>query len=84
MAVAQRDNGRDACVAIVHQSSGPSRLSAEISCAKAEDGVGAIVLGGAGMFDLPAWMEAEHGPIVIDGVGAAATLAAAPIILRRE
>ena len=51
--------------------------------AKAEDGVGAIVLGCAGMADLAARMEAEHGLTVIDGVGAAAAFAAALVTLRR-
>ncbi|MDO8882960.1 aspartate/glutamate racemase family protein, partial [Pseudotabrizicola sp.] len=46
-------------------------VSAEIARAKAEDGVGAIVLGCAGMADLAARLEAEHGLKVIDGVGAA-------------
>jgi allantoin racemase len=59
------------------------KVSAEIACAKAEDGVGAIVLGCAGMADLAARMEAEHGLKVIDGVGAAAAFAAALVTLRR-
>lgn len=60
-----------------------ARVSAEIARAKAEDGVGAIVLGCAGMADLAARMEAKHGLKVIDGVGAAAAFAAALVILRR-
>jgi allantoin racemase len=60
-----------------------ARVSAEIARAKAEDGVGAIVLGCAGMADLAARMEAEHGLKVIDGVGAAAAFAAALVNLRR-
>lgn len=58
------------------------KVSAEIARAKAEDGVGAIVLGCAGMADLAARMEAEHGLKVIDGVGAAAAFAAALVNLR--
>lgn len=60
-----------------------ARVSAEIARAKAEDGVGAIVLGCAGMADLAARMEAKHGLKVIDGVGAAAAFAAALVNLRR-
>lgn len=59
------------------------KVSDEIARAKAEDGVGAIVLGCAGMADFAARMEAEHGIRVIDGVGAAAALAAALVTLRR-
>jgi allantoin racemase len=59
------------------------KVSAEIARAKAEDGIGAIVLGCAGMADLAARMEAEHGLKVIDGVGAAAAFAAALVNLRR-
>ena len=58
------------------------KVSAEIARAKAEDGVGAIVLGCAGMADLAARMEAEHGLKVIDGVGAAAAFAAALVNMR--
>jgi allantoin racemase len=61
-----------------------AKVSAEIARAKAEDGVGAIVLGCAGMADLAALMEAEHGLKVIDGVGAAAAFAAALVNLRRR
>lgn len=60
-----------------------AKVSAEIARAKAEDGVGAIVLGCAGMADLAAKLEAEHGLKVIDGVGAAAAFAAALVNLRR-
>lgn len=60
-----------------------AKVSAEIARAKAEDGVGAIVLGCAGMADLAARMEAEHGLKVIDGVGAAAAFAVALVNLRR-
>lgn len=59
------------------------KVSAEIARAKAEDGVGAVVLGCAGMADLAARMEAAHGLKVIDGVAAAAALAAALVTLRR-
>jgi allantoin racemase len=58
------------------------KVSAEIARAKAEDGVGAVVLGCAGMADLAARMETEHGVRVIDGVGAAAAFAAALVALR--
>jgi allantoin racemase len=58
------------------------KVSAEIARAKAEDGVGAIVLGCAGMADLAARMEAEHGLKVIDGVGAAAAFAVALVNMR--
>ena len=60
-----------------------AKVSAEIARAKAEDGVGAIVLGCAGMADLATKMEAAHGLKVIDGVGAAAAFAAALVNLRR-
>ncbi|MFN5997036.1 MAG: aspartate/glutamate racemase family protein [Paracoccaceae bacterium] len=60
-----------------------AKVSAEIARAKAEDGVGAIVLGCAGMADLAARFEAEHGLKVIDGVGAAAAFASALVTLRR-
>lgn len=60
-----------------------TKVSAEIARAKAEDGVGAVVLGCAGMADLAARLEAEHGLKVIDGVGAAAALASALVTLRR-
>lgn len=59
------------------------KVSAEIARAKAEDGVGAIVLGCAGMADLAARMEAAHGLRVIDGVGAAAAFAMALVNMRR-
>jgi allantoin racemase len=59
------------------------KVSAEIARAKAEDGVGAVVLGCAGMADLAARLEAEHGLKVIDGVGAAAAFASALVTLRR-
>lgn len=59
------------------------KVSAEIARAKAEDGVGAIVLGCAGMADLAVRLEAEHGLKVIDGVGAAAAFASALVTLRR-
>ena len=60
-----------------------TKVSAEVGRAKAVDGVDAIVLGCAGMADLAANLEAEHGLKVIDGVGAAAAFAAALINLRR-
>ncbi len=57
------------------------KVSAEIARAKAEDGVGAIVLGCAGMADLAARLAAQHGLKVIDGVGAAAAFAVALVNL---
>ena len=57
------------------------KVSAEIARAKAEDGVTAIVLGCAGMADLAARLQAEHGVRVIDGVGAAAAFAAALVAM---
>jgi allantoin racemase len=66
------------------ESSGADlKVSEEIARAKAEDVVGAIVLGCAGMADLAARMEAEHGLKVIDGVGAAAAFAAALVNMRK-
>ncbi len=58
------------------------KISAEIGRARAEDGVGAIVLGCAGMADLVPRFGSEHGLRVIDGVSAATTLARALVILR--
>lgn len=49
-------------------------VSSEIGRALLEDGVGAIVLGCAGMADLAAGLAAEHGVPVIDGVAAATGL----------
>ena len=53
------------------------RVSAEIARALAEDGCGAVVLGCAGMAPLAAPLGARHGVRVVDGVAAAAGLAAA-------
>lgn len=61
-----------------------ARVSAEIARAKAEDGIGAVVLGCAGMADLAARLEREHGLKVIDGVGAAAAFASALVSMRRS
>ncbi|MGL5009185.1 MAG: aspartate/glutamate racemase family protein [Paracoccaceae bacterium] len=60
-----------------------AKVSAEVARAKAEDGIGAVVLGCAGMADLAAQLEAEHGLKVVDGVGAAAAFAAALVNMRR-
>ena len=57
-------------------------ISAEVGRAKAEDGAEAIVLGCAGMADLPAALAAEHGLPVIDGVAAACGLARTLVTLR--
>lgn len=59
-----------------------ARLSAEIAAAVVEDAPDAIVLGCAGMADLAADLERRHGLPVIDGVAAAAVLAAAMVRLR--
>ncbi|PZQ51700.1 MAG: HyuE hydantoin racemase [Rhodovulum sulfidophilum] len=58
-------------------------ISAEVGRAKAEDGARAIVLGCAGMADLPAALTAEHGIPVIDGVAAACGLARTLVTLGR-
>jgi allantoin racemase len=58
------------------------KVSAEIGRARAEDDVGAVVLGCAGMADLVPRFGAEHGLRVIDGVSAATSLARALVILR--
>jgi allantoin racemase len=58
------------------------KVSAEIGRAKAEDGVGAIVLGCAGMADLVTRFETEHSLRVIDGVAAATVLARALVSLK--
>ncbi len=58
------------------------RVSAEIGRAKAADGADAVVLGCAGMADLVARFEAEHGLKVIDGVAAATVFARALAMLR--
>lgn len=51
------------------------RISNEIALAISEDACEAIVLGCAGMTDLAARMERQHGVPVIDGVAAAAGIA---------
>ena len=56
-------------------------IRAECARALAEDGSGAIVLGCAGMADLAAWLEADLGAPVIDGVAAAVKLAEALVAL---
>lgn len=61
-----------------------ARISAEIGRAVVEDGAGAIVLGCAGMADLAAAMEMEHGLPVIDGVAAATVFAEALVKIRRR
>jgi allantoin racemase len=58
-------------------------ISAEVGRAKAEDGAEAIVLGCAGMADLPRALAAEHGLPVIDGVAAACGLARTLVTLGR-
>ncbi len=54
-----------------------SRVADEIARAEAEDGVGAVVLGCAGMAALRAALQARSRLRVIDGVAASARLAAA-------
>lgn len=61
-----------------------AKISAEISRAVAEDGAGAIVLGCAGMADLAAALELEHGLPVIDGVAAATAFAEALVRMRQR
>ena len=58
------------------------KVSAEIGRARAEDDVGAVVPGCAGMADLVPRFGAEHSLRVIDGVSAATTLARALVIVR--
>jgi allantoin racemase len=57
------------------------RIAAEIANAQRQDGAQAIVLGCAGMADLPAVLAKECGLPVIDGIGAAVTLAQALVHL---
>ncbi|MEM9765245.1 MAG: aspartate/glutamate racemase family protein [Pseudomonadota bacterium] len=63
---------------------GPSErvVSEEVGRAVAEDGVGAVVLGCAGMADLAARLTAAHGVPVIDGVAAACGFARTLVTLR--
>ncbi|NJM81569.1 MAG: HyuE hydantoin racemase [Tabrizicola sp.] len=63
-------------------SAAAARVSAEIARAKAEEKPGAVVLGCAGMADLAARLEAEHGLKVIDGVAAATVFARALATMR--
>ncbi|WP_309678812.1 aspartate/glutamate racemase family protein [Polaromonas sp.] len=58
------------------------KIAAECRLALAEDGVGAIVLGCAGMTDLCGELTQELGVPVIDGVTAAVKLAEALVALR--
>lgn len=62
-------------VAVLDIDGAEPRISAEIGRAIAEDGVGTIVLGCAGMADLPERLAVAHGVPVIDGVAAACGLA---------
>lgn len=52
-----------------------ARIGAEVARAIVEDGAGTIVLGCAGMADLPERLTRAHGVPVIDGVAAACGLA---------
>ena len=52
-----------------------ARISEAVTAALSEDGAEAIVLGCAGMADLPARLARVHGVPVIDGVAAACGLA---------
>lgn len=54
-----------------------ARLAAEITAAEAQDGIGAAVLGCAGMAPLVAWLQSRTGLVLIDGVAASARLATA-------
>ncbi len=67
----------------VETPAGAERISQEIARARAEDGVGAIVLGCAGMAELAATMQARHRLPVIDGVAAACGLARSVAVLAR-
>jgi allantoin racemase len=58
----------------VEGSPARAMISAEIGRAVAEDSVGAIVLGCAGMADLAEALAVEHGLPVIDGVAASVKL----------
>jgi allantoin racemase len=58
------------------------RVSDEIARALAEDRVGAVVLGCAGMADFVDEMSAAHGVPIVDGVAAAVALAEALVRLR--
>jgi allantoin racemase len=62
-------------------SSARRRIAAEIANAQRHDGAQAIVLGCAGMADLPAILSKKCGLPVIDGIGAAVTLAQALVRL---
>ena len=57
------------------KSDASSRISAEIERAKSEDLAEVIVLGCAGMASLAARLSQQHGLPVVDGVGAAVTIA---------
>lgn len=52
-----------------------NRIIAECLCAKAEDNIGAIVLGCGGMADLTAHIQEEVGLPIVEGVTAAVKLA---------
>jgi allantoin racemase len=58
------------------------KVSAEIARACADEAPGAVVLGCAGMADLAALLEGEHGVKVIDGVAAATVFAQALVRMR--
>lgn len=68
-------------VLAIEAGEGRERISGEIARARAEDGIGAVVLGCAGMADLAAEMQRRHGLPVIDGVAAACGLARAIAVL---
>jgi allantoin racemase len=77
---------RDADVPVLdfehHPARARQKLSDEITRSLAEDQPAAIILGCAGMADLAADLEQQHGVPVIDGVAAAAVLAQALVRLR--
>lgn len=58
------------------------KVSAEIGRARAEDALGAIIFGCAGMADLVPRFKAKHDLRVIDDVFAATALVRASVILR--
>lgn len=72
-----------AVLEIAEDGRAEDRIEAQILEALDADGVGAIVLGCAGMADLAARLTRRHGVPVIDGVAAACGLARAVAVLRQ-
>lgn len=65
-------------------SDAEQRISEEISNALANDDCGSIVLGCAGMADLPKRLSKKHNVPVIDGVAAAVGMVCALVAMRRN